>query len=117
MTYRHELPQLSGRPFATDGGMETTLIFVEGLDLPCFASFVLLETDAGQAAMRRYFEPYVALASDRGPGSFSTRRLGVRTLIGEPGSAIREAHSTMPIARRSCWSKRSARKQDLARRS
>ena len=35
------LPQLSDATFITDGGMETTLIFHGGLDLPHFASFVL----------------------------------------------------------------------------
>lgn len=30
--YRHALPQLSGELFLTDGGIETTLIFHEGLD-------------------------------------------------------------------------------------
>jgi hypothetical protein len=37
------LPQLTGdRLFITDGGLETTLIFHEGLELPDFAAFVLL---------------------------------------------------------------------------
>ena len=54
--------------FLTDGGLETTLIFHEGLDLPEFAAFPLLRDDAGTAALRRYFEPYAALARDRGAG-------------------------------------------------
>ncbi|MEO1132317.1 MAG: homocysteine S-methyltransferase, partial [Cyanobacteria bacterium J06639_1] len=37
--YRHQLPQLSDRLFLTDGGIETTLIFREGFDLPEFAAF------------------------------------------------------------------------------
>ena len=45
--YRNELPQLSGDLFLTDGGIETTLIFHEGIDLPEFASFVLLESEEG----------------------------------------------------------------------
>ena len=32
--YRDQLPQLSGEVFLTDGGIETTLIFNEGLELP-----------------------------------------------------------------------------------
>ena len=31
--YRDQLPQLSGRLFLTDGGLETTLIFHEGVEL------------------------------------------------------------------------------------
>ena len=63
------LPQLSGeRPFITDGGLETTLIFHEGLELPDFASFALLKDAAGVEALRRYYAPYVALARERGTG-------------------------------------------------
>ena len=46
--YRDELPQLSGDLFLTDGGLETTLVFHEGIDLPEFAAFVLLENDEGR---------------------------------------------------------------------
>jgi homocysteine S-methyltransferase len=48
--------------FLTDGGIETTLIFHYGLDLPYFAAFDLLKTAEGTAALRKYFESYVALA-------------------------------------------------------
>jgi hypothetical protein len=34
MTYRDHLPQLDGSLFLTDGGIETVLIFHEGLDRP-----------------------------------------------------------------------------------
>jgi homocysteine S-methyltransferase len=56
------LPQLSGRTFATDGGMETTLIFHHGVDLPDFASFVLLDDARGIEALRSYYESYLELA-------------------------------------------------------
>ena len=68
MRYRKSLPQLDGSVLLTDGGMETTLIFVNGLDLPCFASFPLLESDEGQAAMEGYFEPYLEVARRHGVG-------------------------------------------------
>jgi homocysteine S-methyltransferase len=63
------LPQQDGDLFITDGGMETTLIFHEGLDLPSFASFVLLEDDTGRRAVRKYYEPYVAIAREEGVGA------------------------------------------------
>ncbi|WP_424138535.1 homocysteine S-methyltransferase family protein [Roseomonas chloroacetimidivorans] len=66
--YRDALPQLAGTTFLTDGGMETTLIFHEGLNLPHFASFVLLETPEGRGRLRRYYEAYLALARDRRVG-------------------------------------------------
>ena len=63
------LPQLSGdRLFVTDGGLETTLIFHQGIDLPYFAAFTLLEDEAGAEALRRYYEPYLAIARERGTG-------------------------------------------------
>src|SRR5512132_1649104 len=69
MRYRDRLPQLDAdRPFIADGGLETTLIFHRGIDLPCFAAFDLLKDDAGRAELRAYFEPYVAIARERGVG-------------------------------------------------
>jgi homocysteine S-methyltransferase len=50
----------------TDGGMETTLIFHYGLDLPEFASFVLLADEDGRAAFRRYYEPYLEVGREHG---------------------------------------------------
>lgn len=60
--YRHALPQLSDRLFVTDGGIETTLIFHHGLELPSFAAFVLLERKAGIEALARYYQSYADLA-------------------------------------------------------
>ena len=62
------LPQLAGRPFITDGGIETTLIYHEGLELPLFAAFGLLKDEAGTAALRRYFETYAELAREHRVG-------------------------------------------------
>jgi S-methylmethionine-dependent homocysteine/selenocysteine methylase len=50
----------------TDGGMETSLLFHEGFELPCFASFPLLGEERGRAALRRYFEPFLDTAQERG---------------------------------------------------
>jgi S-methylmethionine-dependent homocysteine/selenocysteine methylase len=68
MATRATLPQLSGRTFITDGGMETDLIFHRGLELPHFASFVLLEDEPGRDALRNYFRPYIAIARERDVG-------------------------------------------------
>ncbi len=61
--YRSSLPQLDGKVFLTDGGMETTLVFLDGFELPCFASFPLLEHAEGREAMKRYFAPYLEAAA------------------------------------------------------
>jgi homocysteine S-methyltransferase len=68
LRYRERLPQLAGGTFMTDGGMETTLIFHQGFELPCFASFVLLEDATGLQALRSYFAPYIAIASEHSVG-------------------------------------------------
>lgn len=61
---RPHLPQLEHTPFLTDGGLETTLIFNEGVNLPCFAAFVLLETADGRHRLRRYFERHAEIARE-----------------------------------------------------
>jgi S-methylmethionine-dependent homocysteine/selenocysteine methylase len=66
--YRNRLPQLSGGLFLTDGGIETTLIFHDGLDLPYFAAFHLLRDRDGREALVRYFERYIAIAKADGSG-------------------------------------------------
>ena len=60
--YRQNLPQLNGHPFLTDGGLETTLIFHDGLALPEFAAFDLLKNTSGRQALRSYFHAYTAIA-------------------------------------------------------
>lgn len=56
------LPQLNGDLFLTDGGLETDLIFNEGVDLPEFASFVLLDDEAGRSALRAYYARFTEIA-------------------------------------------------------
>lgn len=66
--YRHDLPQLDGRLFLTDGGLETTLIFHEGWELPVGEAFILLETERGIAALKAYFDRYIPMAQANGAG-------------------------------------------------
>ncbi len=66
--YRNNLPQHAGSLFLTDSGLETTLIFHEGLDLPCFAAYPLLETASGRDILARYFRRHLAIAADHGTG-------------------------------------------------
>lgn len=60
--YRSALPQLGGDFFMTDGGIETTLIFLDGQELPFFAAFHLLMRQEGEHALRKYFRTYGELA-------------------------------------------------------
>jgi homocysteine S-methyltransferase len=66
--YRNALPQMRGGTFLSDGGMETTLIFHDGLELPHFASFVLLDSEAGRQRLKRYYETYLEIARARDVG-------------------------------------------------
>ncbi len=68
MSDRGQLPQLSGGTFITDGGMETTLIFDDGIDLPHFASFVLLDDTGGIDVLRAYYTSYLEIAAQHGVG-------------------------------------------------
>lgn len=67
-THRQVLPQLDGPIFLTDGGIETSLIFDQGIDLPLFASYPLLDTEDGRRALRTYLEPYLDIAEAHGLG-------------------------------------------------
>jgi homocysteine S-methyltransferase len=61
--YRAHLPQLDGgQLFMTDGGLETTLIFHEKIDLPHFAAFDLLKDAQGARMLEQYYERYAAMA-------------------------------------------------------
>jgi S-methylmethionine-dependent homocysteine/selenocysteine methylase len=66
--YRNNLPQLADQIFLTDGGLETTLIFHEGIELPYFAAFDLLRTDKGRKTLHDYYARYAAIARHRGLG-------------------------------------------------
>jgi len=67
--YRNRLPQLGDDLFLTDGGLETTLVFHQGVDLPCFAAFDLIKDEEGLGALRRYYDSYLSIARQRGVGA------------------------------------------------
>jgi S-methylmethionine-dependent homocysteine/selenocysteine methylase len=62
------LPQLSGHPMVTDGGLETDLVYHHGADLPDFAAFPLVDDDRGRALLMRYYDAYVDIARRAGAG-------------------------------------------------
>ena len=61
--YRRALPQLRGGLYLADGGIETSLIFNDGIELPHFAAVDLLRRPGGEAALERYFAAYVRIAA------------------------------------------------------
>jgi len=92
--HRDLLPQLEDRLLITDGGLETTLIFHEGIDLPLFSAFVLLADDEGTATLRRYYERYLAIAREHGLGIL----LESATWRASPGWATRLGYSEAELA-------------------
>ncbi len=64
-TYRNQLPQTSEKTFITDGGLETTLIFDHGYDLPAFAAFDILRQEEGYQVLWDYYSEYIRLAREK----------------------------------------------------
>ena len=63
-TLPHQSPDL----FLTDGGLETTLVFLQGFDLPYFAAFDLLKDEKGYNAIRNYYRRYLEIAKNAKTG-------------------------------------------------
>jgi homocysteine S-methyltransferase len=68
MSTSRPLPHHTDRLFLTDGGIETTLVFHEKIDLPCFAAFILLRRPDGRRMLERYYRTYLNLARRHGTG-------------------------------------------------
>lgn len=66
--YRESLPQLGSKMFLTDGGIETTFVFLQGIELPYFAAFDLLRRSGGRETLKRYYESYIGIAREQGYG-------------------------------------------------
>jgi S-methylmethionine-dependent homocysteine/selenocysteine methylase len=93
--YRNCLPQVSDKPFLTDGGLETTMIFHQQIDLPEFAAFDLLSHPRGLQALVDYYDSYARVAHDNRLGFIFesvTWRAGPDwlTQIGYPSSALEQ---------------------------
>ena len=58
----------AGRPFLTDGGLETSLFFLDGFEAPEFAAIVLFDDPRARTAMWRYFDRFLTMAQGAGTG-------------------------------------------------
>lgn len=95
--YKHRLPQLTGKPFIADGGLETALLFHEGFELPLFAAFPLLNDAEGRIAIDRYMRRFgeVAIRDKKGfLMDTPTWRASARWAdeLGYSSKALREIH-------------------------
>lgn len=91
------LPDTSADLFLTDGGLETTLVFLEGFELPCFAAFDVLKSDKGYNAIKDYYRRYLDIAKAFKTGFIlesPTWRASTDWMhtIGYPASAIRDVN-------------------------
>ena len=109
------LPQLAGGLFLSDGGLETTLVFLEGVDLPHFAAFVLLRNEPGRERLRRYYRPYLELCASTPGAGFVLETATWRAspdwgrLLGYDASALEQANvdaAQLMIALRDEWRSR-----------
>jgi len=91
---RTVFPSSDGTVFLTDGGLETTLLFLRGIDLPCFAAFPLLLSADGRRELAGYFEPYIRTAQERKVGFI----LDTPTWRANPDWAAKLGYSTQAIA-------------------
>ena len=92
------LPNTTSDLYLTDGGLETTLVFLEGFDLPCFAAFDLLKNEKGYAALKNYYRRYLKIAKDFNTGYIldtPTWRANPDWIekIGYPASALEEVNA------------------------
>jgi S-methylmethionine-dependent homocysteine/selenocysteine methylase len=99
--HRNSLPQLADGLFLTDGGIETTLVFLEGFELPYFAAFHLMGNERGQNALRDYYRRYVAIATRTVSDSSLKVRPGARVRTGRKSSGTPPWRSPTSTANRS----------------
>lgn len=92
--YRHSLPQIGSELFITDGGLETTLVFHDHLELPGFAAFPLLDHAPGRARLSDYYRRYLDIAAKHGLGFI----LESPTWRSNPDWAVQLGYSARQIA-------------------
>ena len=67
-TLADDFIHFESKPYLMDGGLETTLIFKNGYDLPEFAAFPLLDQEKGRDTLRDYYLSYIRVARKNGYG-------------------------------------------------
>jgi homocysteine S-methyltransferase len=68
MTSAHPFVVDPGQDYLSDTGIETDLIFNRGVDLPYFASFVLLDSEQGLDTLRSWYRSHAEVARQAGTG-------------------------------------------------
>jgi homocysteine S-methyltransferase len=63
-----QLPHESDKIYYIDGGLETTLVFLDGMELPAFASFPLVDSEVGRERLRVWYRDYLDIAAQHDVG-------------------------------------------------
>lgn len=109
------LPQLSGQLFFGDGGLETTLVFLDKVELPHFAAFTLMADEVGRERLKGYYVPYLELCADTPGAGFVLETPTWRanpdwtTLLGLDAAGLRQVNldaARMLVALRARWAPR-----------
>lgn len=110
-----QLPQLNGGLFLSDGGLETSLIFIDKVELPHFAAFVLLDSELGRERLLSYYRPYLELCADLPDAGFVLETPTWRAnpdwaaLLGIGAAQLREINlqaGALMVALRQRWASR-----------
>lgn len=109
------LPQLAGGTFLSDGGLETSLVFLDKIELPHFAAFTLLDDELGRERLKSYYVPYLELCAETPGAGFVLETPTWRassdwaTLLGVDAEHLRALNiqaAQMMCAMRSRWAPR-----------
>jgi len=109
------LPQLAGGIFLSDGGLETSLVFLDKVELPHFAAFALLEDELGRERLKSYYVPYLELCAETPGAGFILETPTWRAssdwgaLLGVDAARMRELNvraAQMMCSMRSRWAPR-----------
>ena len=109
------LPQLAGGIFLSDGGLETSLVYIDKIELPHFAAFPLLEDELGRERLKSYYVPYLELCAETPGAGFILETPTWRassdwgTLLGVDAARLRELNTQaaqMMCSMRSRWAPR-----------
>jgi homocysteine S-methyltransferase len=109
------LPQLAGGLFLSDGGLETSLVFIDKIELSHFAAFALLEDELGRERLKSYYVPYLELCGETPGAGFILETPTWRAssdwgaLLGVDAARLRELNTQaaqMMCSMRSRWAPR-----------
>jgi len=68
MTSPKDNPFPTSGTVVTDAGLETWLLFQNGVDLPAFAAYPLVDSDEGRRLLHEYFDGFLEIARQHGAG-------------------------------------------------